>query len=210
MDDWLEVDEYRNNPHLLRHVHDDVPFSHWRSFSLRQSFFSRIINRSQSWLCSLCVKFAFLCRFLCHIVLVLRKLETRPDITSDDKGTSVLRAYASYLMQTNRAQQVSWNRLERIDFKFVLELSKYRMIFLSQRCEWKYRMWNRDRNFLRVKTWFYTLARIVEKKVKAKLFCFDSRWRGTSPSCLRTIRLTNNPLIQTKCIMSFIERFVNR
>ncbi len=49
------------------------------------------------------------CRFLCHIVLVLRKLERSPEVTSSEKGTRVLTAYASYLMQTDRAQQVKTN-----------------------------------------------------------------------------------------------------
>ncbi len=49
------------------------------------------------------------CRFLCHIVLVVRKLERNPEVTSSEKGTRVLTAYASYLMQTDRAQQVKIN-----------------------------------------------------------------------------------------------------
>lgn len=65
MDEWVEKDEYKYDPHLLR--------------------------------------------FLAHIVLVLRKLDTsRPDVASEDKGTQVLKVYASYLMITNRVQQVAW------------------------------------------------------------------------------------------------------
>jgi hypothetical protein len=50
---------------------------------------------------------SFLDRFLSHLVLVVRKLERNPEATSPERGTEVLKAYAYYLMNTNRAEQVS-------------------------------------------------------------------------------------------------------